>query len=97
MTEFKKGDVVYFGRKFGEKTLGEIIKVNTKSYKVKTLESRGRTRAYPVGSKWRVPKTLVSAAPVPKVVNMTTGKVLIGVPGALERNYQEIFGCPDDR
>jgi hypothetical protein len=62
MTEFKKGDKVYFGRKNGEKTLGEVTKVNRKTYKVKTLESRGTKRSYEVGSVWTVPKTLCWAA-----------------------------------
>lgn len=59
MTDFNKGDKVYFGRKNGEKTLGEVTKVNRKTYKVKTLESRGTKRDYKVGTVWTVPKALV--------------------------------------
>ena len=57
----KVGDKVYFGRPNGQKTLGEIVKVNRKTYKVKQLEVRGQYKAYPVGSVWGVPKTLVWA------------------------------------
>ncbi len=61
---FKVGDKVMFGRPNGEQTLGRIEKVNQKTYKIKTLESRGTRSQYAAGRRWRVPKSLVSAAPL---------------------------------
>jgi hypothetical protein len=57
-----KGDKVYFGRNLGEKTLGEILKVNLKTYKIQQLEARGSYKSYPVGSVWNVAKNLVTPA-----------------------------------
>lgn len=57
---FKVGDKVYFGRTHGEKTLGEVVKVNGKTLKVKQLESRGTMRDYPIGTIWGVPHTLAT-------------------------------------
>ena len=56
---FKVGDTVLFGRTNGEKTRGRITKVNAKSYKVTTLESRGTRSQYTSGGSWRVPHSLV--------------------------------------
>ena len=56
---FKVGDTVLFGRTNGEKTRGRITKVNSKSYKVTTLESRGTRSQYTSGGSWRVPHSLV--------------------------------------
>ena len=60
--EFTVGSKVYFGRKNGEKTLGEIIKVNRKTYKIRQLESRGMYRNHAVGTRWTVAKSLVWSA-----------------------------------
>jgi hypothetical protein len=92
--EFQKGDKVYFGRKNGEKTLGEIVRVNRRSYTIKQLESRGLYRDYAVGTKWKVAKSLVWSAeegrpehitsrprPRPCLVNILTGKRTYGYPG----------------
>jgi hypothetical protein len=62
MNNFKVGDKVYFGRAQGEKTLGEIVKVNRSSVKVKQLESRGTMRDYKVGMIWKVAPTLIYPA-----------------------------------
>lgn len=56
------GMKVVFGRGNGEKTLGEIVKVNPTKAKVKTLESRGSGRGSDVGSVWTVPYSLMSPA-----------------------------------
>ena len=58
---FKVGDTVLFGRTNGEKTRGRITKVNSKSYKVTTLESRGTRSQHSSGGSWRVPHSLVWA------------------------------------
>jgi hypothetical protein len=59
---FNVGDRVYFGRTNGEKSLGEVVKVNRKSLKVKLLEERGARRSYTVGGTWRVPPSLCTLA-----------------------------------
>lgn len=46
------GMKVFFGRENGQSTEGEIVKINSKKCKVKTLEARGK---FPVGSVWSVP------------------------------------------
>ena len=56
--EGKVGMKVYFGRPNGEKSLGEIVKVNPKKFKVKLLEARGTYRDYRVGTIWTVPPSL---------------------------------------
>ena len=58
--EFVVGEIVSFGRISGEQTLGEVVKVNRKSLKVKTLEGRGRGRAGSKGAVWRVDPSLCS-------------------------------------
>jgi len=62
ITECQVGQRVYFGRSNGEKTLGEIVKVNRAKLKIKTLEDRGTNRAYAVGTVWTVPPTLCTPA-----------------------------------
>jgi len=59
----KAGDKVFFGRANGEKTLGVFVKVNSKTIKVRQLESRGTFKAYAVGSVWNVARSLVTLAP----------------------------------
>lgn len=54
------GEKVHFGRTHGEKTLGEVVKVNPTTVKVKQLEARGTMRDYPVGTIWKVPHKLCS-------------------------------------
>lgn len=61
--DFKMGMKVYFGRRNGEKTLGQIVKMShpTKA-KVKTLEARGVTRERDAGVIWTVPYSLMTPA-----------------------------------
>lgn len=59
----ENGDLVFFGRTHGEKTLGRVLKVNPKSVKVEQLESRGTMREYRVGTKWRIAPKFCSPAP----------------------------------
>lgn len=54
--EYKIGMKVRFGRPNGEKTEGIITKINPKSLKVRTLESRGRTGRSITGTVWKVPR-----------------------------------------
>ena len=58
MTEWKIGMTVRFGRVNGEKTLGEIVKVNPKRLKVKQIGTRGRQKLHRDGQVWAVPKSL---------------------------------------
>jgi len=60
--KFKTGDRVYFGRKHGEQSLGEVVKVNLKNLKVKLLEERGRKRKHEVGGVWTVSPFLCTPA-----------------------------------
>lgn len=53
---------VYFGRSRGEKTLGEVVKLNDKKAKVKTLEGRGQGRGSGVGVEWGVPYSMMTPA-----------------------------------
>jgi hypothetical protein len=62
-SEMKVGMVVYFGRTHGERTLGEVIKVNPTKVKVRQLEARGTMRDYAVGTVWGVPASLCTLAP----------------------------------
>jgi hypothetical protein len=59
-TDARIGQKVYFGRTNGEKTLGEIIKLNPKKAKVRTLEDRGRVHI--AGEVWGVPYSLMTLA-----------------------------------
>lgn len=54
--ELEVGKVVFFGRPEGEKTKGEIIKVNQRTVKIKQLEARGTLQA---GAVWNVDKSMV--------------------------------------
>lgn len=51
----KVGMKVVFGRVNGEQTLGEVVKINTKSLKVRQLEDRG---THPIGTVWSVDPVL---------------------------------------
>lgn len=55
----KVGMHVYFGRENGEKTLGEVIKINRVKVKVKILEDRGNGRGSIPGSVWLVPFSMM--------------------------------------
>jgi hypothetical protein len=61
-SDFKVGQKVYFGRRNGEKTLGEILKLNPTKAKVKTLEARGVVRERDAGVIWTVPYGLMTPA-----------------------------------
>jgi hypothetical protein len=56
------GMKVYFGRAHGERTLGEIVKINPAKVKVRQLESRGSIKGHPVGTVWTVPPFLCTPA-----------------------------------
>ena len=61
-SEGKVGMKVYFGRGNGEQTLGEIVKVNPKKFKVKQLETRGTRKSHAIGTVWTVPPSLCTPA-----------------------------------
>ena len=79
-TNFQIGQQVMFGRPNGEKTLGEVVKINRKTIKVKQLETRGQKRIRTAGTIWTVHKTL--ATPV-------TGGVAQPAPKRTEREIME--------
>jgi hypothetical protein len=56
------GEKVYFGRSHGEQTLGEVVKINRASIKVRQLEQRGTMKAHKVGTIWKVAPALVHPA-----------------------------------
>jgi len=56
------GMQVYFGRENGEQTLGKIVKINPKKFKVEQMESRGTRKSHNVGTVWTVPPSLCSPA-----------------------------------
>ncbi len=60
LKDCKVGMVVNFGRSQGEQTLGRIVKINSVKCKVEQLESRGTLKAYPVGTLWTVPVSLLT-------------------------------------
>jgi hypothetical protein len=49
------GDIVLFGRPYGQKTKGKVLRVAGKSALVQISESRGRYRTHGEGTKYRVP------------------------------------------
>ena len=55
--KYEVGMIIEFGRPNGEKTKGEIVKVNPKKLKVKQIGQRGTRRSYKEGSVWTVPKS----------------------------------------
>jgi hypothetical protein len=61
-SDFNVGDEVFFGRNSGEQTRGEIVKLNGKSAKVRTLEVRGTLKVRAAGGEWRVPYSLLTPA-----------------------------------
>ena len=56
---FKPGMSVVFGRKHGEQTTGVVVRANAKTITVRQTESRGTMRNYPVGTIWRVGRSMV--------------------------------------
>jgi hypothetical protein len=91
----KVGDKVHFGRANGEKTLGEVIKMNPTKAKVRTLEERGRGRSSGrVGVIWSVPYSMMTPAGPKAVENAKTlpsSKLDIDVTVG-EGKYRVIFG-----
>lgn len=67
INECKVGMVVEFGRENGEWTRGEIIKINPSKAKVRTLESRGKSRGGFEGSVWAVPYSMMRIAGRPSI------------------------------
>jgi len=59
LNTLKVGQKVLFGRSNGEKTLGEIVKINPSRAKIKQLESRGSFKDHPLGMVWTVPPQFI--------------------------------------
>ena len=86
ISDMRIGDIVLFGRGQGEKTLGEVIKVNRKKVKVKTLESRGNGRGGAAGAVWGVPPSLcVRANRDGEAVSVPSGR------GPSEQSYGDLL------
>lgn len=97
------GQKVYFGSRNGQKTLGEIVKVNPKKFKVKQLEQRGVHKNHAVGTVWTVPPSLCTPADEgrpaqvtrsrrsnrPCLVNVLTGERTYGRRG---ESHDSLFG-----
>ncbi len=91
----KVGDKVYFGRKNGEQTLGEIVKINQKTAKVKQLEARGTMKDHRIGIVWTVPfsmMTLALAGTTPKVASYLNGRP-VGVVRRESEVMRDILAC----
>lgn len=88
----KIGDRVIFGRPNGTKTLGEIVKINPRRIKVKTLEARGVGRD--AGVVWNVSPALLSPAPFNLADEIESAdRAMIEARVALAtatRNYEEL-------
>ena len=75
-SQMRVGMQVLFGRSHGERTLGEVVKVNPARVKVKQLDVRGSIKSHPVGTIWTVPPALChrvvadGAAPMAPVVRL---------------------------
>jgi hypothetical protein len=65
---------VVFGRGNGEKTIGEIVKINPAKAKVKTLEARGNGRGSVPGTVWNVPYELMSPEGVAMIDELNSRK-----------------------
>ena len=93
------GMKVYFGRSHGEKTLGEIVKLNPQKAKIRQLEDRGSIRDYKIGTIWTVPYNLMSpadpsAVPAPSV--QTPASVTPpAAPKTFKAGEKVIFGKRD--
>jgi hypothetical protein len=83
------GQRVLFGRSQGEKTLGEVVKVNRATVKVRQLEARGTLRSYPVGTVWTVPVQFVELAPADATPDPVKDRLVAGLPTRLPRRSQE--------
>jgi hypothetical protein len=88
--EWKIGMKVMFGRTNGQKTLGEIVKVNPKKLKVKQLEQRGVQKSHRVGSIWTVPRSLCTPVNDMMVGEKGVGKTFTPKP-ATSRSDAEII------
>ena len=75
---FRVGQRVYFGRRNGERTLAEIVKINRKMIKVKTLETRGNGHGAAAGTIWNVAApllTLATGEAATKPISMPQGSI----------------------
>jgi len=100
---FSVGDRVYFGRPNGEQTLGEVVKVNLKSLKVKQVEVRGTFRTRAVGTLWKVPPSLcrlesagdgkVNMAQLPLPVKRSDDVILEEISGVYSDLSPENLTC----
>ena len=89
--------IIEFGRPRGEKTKGEIVKVNPKKLKVKQIGTRGRQKTYREGSVWTVPKsdTFVKILSDDEIESDSTPEPKVPMPPRINYgvvNHASIFG-----
>ena len=95
--KYKVGMIIEFGRPRGEKTKGEIVKVNPKKLKVKQIGTRGRQKTYREGSVWTVPKsdTFVKILSDDEIESDSTPEPKVPMPPRINYgvvNHASIFG-----
>lgn len=93
------GQQVMFGRDLGEKTLGEVVKVNRTRLKVKQLENRGTFKAYAIGTVWTVPPSLCSSpgaappAPAPAAPARSSDELMTAIRRIYSSLEPEHLSC----
>lgn len=76
----RKGMIVVFGRRQGEKTLGRIQKCNPSKAKVETLEERGFGRGSTPGAVWTVPYSLMRPATEAEIKGAGASPAAVAAP-----------------
>ncbi len=90
---FIVGDKVHFGRKNGQQSLGEVVKVNRKSLKIKLLEPRGMYKAHKVGGIWRCHPSLCT--PVTAGGEPVRSEPALTIPGNVQRSEEDLMRAID--
>ena len=81
MSDYRIGDVVIFGRKQGEKTLGTVVKVNQKTVKIRQDEQRGTMKSHALGTVWKVPFSLARHATEAEAARLQNRDAAKAAPG----------------
>lgn len=102
MSDFQVGQRVTFGRRNGEKTLGEVVRKGRSKLKVKQLESRGAMKSHPVGTIWTVPPSLCepvngTAAPAAPKAKRSEAAILADAERIMFALEPEMLYCDGER